>query len=58
MDFDELIRKRDDLKQKVAILNLKQLLGYLSEEECQNLSVERNILKELELKIFKIEHNK
>lgn len=58
MDLDELIRKRDDLKQKVAILNLKQLLGYLSEEECQNLSVERNILKELELKIFKIEHNK
>lgn len=58
MDLDELIRKRDDLKQKVAILNLKKLLGYLSEEECQNLSVERNILKELELKIFKIEHNK
>ena len=58
MDLDDLIRKRDDLKQKVAILNLQQLLGYLSEEECQNLSVERNILKELELKIFKIEHNK
>lgn len=55
MNLDELIKKRDELREQVAVLNLKYVLGYLNAEEFQNLSIQKDSLKDLELEIFKKE---
>ena len=55
MNLDELLKKRNELRSQVAILNLKYILGYLSAEESQNLSIQKDSLKDLESEIFKIE---
>ena len=55
MNLDELLKKRNELRSQVAILNLKYVLGYLSAEESQNLYIQKDSLKDLESEIFKIE---
>lgn len=55
MNLDELIKKRDELREQVAILNLKYVLGYLNAEEFQNLSIQKDSLKDLESEILKAE---
>lgn len=57
MNLDELIKKRDELRKQVAVLNLKYVLGYLNAEEFQNLSIQKDSLKDLELEIFKKEQS-
>ena len=57
MNLDELIKKRDELREQVAILNLKYVLGYLNAEEFQNLSSQKDSLKDLESEIFKAEQS-
>ena len=57
MNLDELIKKRDELREQVAILNLKYVLGYLNAEEFQNLSIQKDSLKDLEAEIFKTEQS-
>ena len=58
MNLDELIKKRDELREQVAVLNLKYVLGYLNAEEFQNLSIQKDSLKDLESEIFKIERTR
>lgn len=55
MTLDELIKKRDELKEKVAVQNLKYVLGFLTAEEISSLSIQKDSLKDLEIKIFKME---
>lgn len=57
MNLDELIKKRDELREQVAILNLKYVLGYLNAEEFQNLSIQKDSLKDLEAEILKTEQS-
>jgi PHD/YefM family antitoxin component YafN of YafNO toxin-antitoxin module len=57
MNLDELIKKRDELREQVAILNLKYVLGYLNAEEFQNLSIQKDSLKDLESEILKAEQS-
>lgn len=57
MNLDELIKKRDELREQVAILNLKYVLGYLNAEEFQNLSIQKDSLKDLESEILKTEQS-
>mgnify|MGYP000068466892 CR=1 FL=1 len=58
MNLDELLKKRNELRSQVAILNLKYVLGYLNAEESQNLSIQKDSLKDLESEIFKIERTR
>ena len=57
MNLDELIKKRDELRKQVAVLNLKYVLGYLNAEEFQKQKNQKDSLKDLELEIFKKEQS-
>lgn len=52
-----MIERRDILKQEVALKNLKQLLGYLDEEDIKNLQVQKDTLRDLDREIFRTERD-
>ena len=57
MTLKDMIERRDILKQEVALKNLKQLLGYLDEEDIKNLQVQKDTLRDLDREIFRIERD-